>query len=110
MTTRVFSAGTFFLERCLYQVKLSPTGVYKPEVGFNVDIKVVGAANATGKVVKVETHKDIVDTVYVQLSTGNATKLVIVNGRWQVNSYTADHKVFFTASDGSTDTDTVVEI
>lgn len=84
--------------------------VYKPEVGFNVDIKVVGSSNVTGKVVKVETHKDIVDTVYVQLTTGNATKLGIVNGRWQVISFSADHKVFFTSPDGSTDVEQNIEI
>ena len=67
--------------------------VYKPKEGMNVVIK---APDQTfeGVVVDLETHKDIVDTAYVSIS-GQNSKLVICNGKWQVFGYPTEHTVRF---------------
>ena len=67
--------------------------VFKPVAGMKVTIKAGGAA-AVGEVIQTESHRDIVDTAYINLN-GNTSKLVICNGHWMVWGYTVDHTVLF---------------
>lgn len=67
--------------------------VFKPVDGMTVTIKAGGAASV-GEVLQTETHRNIVDTVYIDLG-GNTSKLVICNGRWQVWGYMVEHSVYF---------------
>ena len=67
--------------------------VFKPVAGMKVTIKAGGAA-AVGEVIQTESHRDIVDTAYINLN-GNTSKLVICNSQWMVWGYTVDHTVLF---------------
>jgi hypothetical protein len=73
--------------------------VYKPSVGMKVTVKVEGV-EVIGTVTDVESHKDIVDTVYVKLENGT-TKLVICNGKWTVWGYLKDHTVYFSKTNST---------
>lgn len=68
--------------------------VFKPVVGMVSVIKTSGTT-LEGKVVKIDTHKDFVDTVYVSIED-KISKLVICNGRWVVWGYAVEHTVKFT--------------
>jgi len=67
--------------------------VFIPRDGMNVTVKANGA-QLVGEVLQTETHHNVIDTVYITMS-GNTSKLVICNGRWQVWGYMVDHSVFF---------------
>jgi len=60
--------------------------VFKPEKDMGVTIK-TNSKTIEGKVLSVETHKDIIDTVIIEIEGGN-TKAVIINGKWQIHGYT----------------------
>ena len=67
--------------------------VFLPIEGMRVTIKANGT-QMEGEVLQTETHRDVVDTVYITMG-GNTSKLVICNGAWQVWGYMVDHSVFF---------------
>ena len=67
--------------------------VFKPKEGMIASIK-AGGGTLEGTVISVETHNDIVDTVYIRTSNGDS-KLVICNGKWQVWGYMVEHNIFF---------------
>ena len=67
--------------------------VFKPSAGMEVTIKANGASSKY-MVSQVESHKDIIDTAWIQANNGSS-KLVICNGKWQVLGYMVDHTVFF---------------
>ena len=72
--------------------------VYKPVAGMSVTIK-AGGASAAGEVLQVESHRNVVDTAYISLN-GNTSKLVIINGYWQVHGYMVEHRVLLGKADG----------
>ena len=67
--------------------------IYKPSEGQHVNLKVDGKV-IEGRVVKVETHNDIVDTVYIDFD-GKTSAAMIINGNWQINGYFTKHFLFF---------------
>ena len=67
--------------------------VFKPSEGMSVTVKAGGVVVA-GKVLQVESHRNVVDTAYINVG-GNTSKLVICNGYWQVWGYMVDHRVIF---------------
>lgn len=67
--------------------------VYIPTKGMSVTIK-AGGVVSTGEVLQTETHRNFVDTVYINIGE-NTCRLVICNGSWQVSGYTVEHSVFF---------------
>jgi hypothetical protein len=49
-----------------------------------------------GKVIKLESHNDIVDTVYIQFEGQESPSLgVICRGKWQIFGYFKDHSLYF---------------
>ena len=81
--------------------------VYIPTEGMSVTIKAGGSAS-TGKVIQTETHRNFVDTVYINLGE-NTSKLVICNGLWQVWGYMVEHSVFFGEKKGPVAPPTTVQ-
>lgn len=67
--------------------------IFKPSEGMTVTIK-AGDTVMEGTVVKVESHKDVIDTAYVSVSN-RTSKLVICNGYWTVWGYNIKHTVRF---------------
>jgi hypothetical protein len=67
--------------------------IYKPSEGQRVKLKVDGKV-VEGKVIKTETHNDIVDTVYIDFD-GRTSAAVIINGVWAINGYAPRHFLFF---------------
>lgn len=67
--------------------------IFKPIDGMSVTIK-TGNSSSVGTVIQTKSHKNIVDTVYIDLD-GNTSKLVICNGKWQVFGYMIEHTVYF---------------
>ena len=76
--------------------------VFKPTINMTASIK-AGGNESVGTVIDTEFHKDIIDTAYVSLGEGKKTKLVIINGKWQVWGYRVDHTVFFNNPVSKTD-------
>lgn len=74
--------------------------VFKPVDGMSVTIK-AGGAVSKGEILQTETHRNIVDTVYINLG-GNTSKLVICNGQWKVWGYMVEHSVYFGPPESST--------
>ena len=68
--------------------------VYKPRDGQKVQLKVSGKT-VDGEIVKIETHNDIVDTVYIDFD-GQTSMAVISRGKWQIWGYNVSHSLFFT--------------
>ena len=68
--------------------------VYRPRDGQIVQLKVSGKT-VDGEIVKIETHNDIVDTVYVDFE-GQTSMGVISRGKWQIWGYNVSHSLFFT--------------
>ena len=68
--------------------------IYKPHEGQFVDLKTEGKT-IRGRVLKTETHDDIVDTVYIDFN-GQTSLCVICNQRFQIFGYTVPHSIFFT--------------
>ncbi len=67
--------------------------IYKPSVGQKVVLKADGKTTE-GKVLRVESHNDIVDTVYVDFN--GATSLAMICGQdWRVFGYNVRHNLFF---------------
>ena len=73
--------------------------LFKPDTGMVVSIKGNGV-EIQGKIIETESHKDIVDTAYIDVG-GKTSKLVICNGKWAVWGYMVDHTVFFNDFAGS---------
>lgn len=49
-----------------------------------------------GNVIKIESHNDIVDTVYIQFEGQESPSLgVICRGKWQIFGYFKEHSLFF---------------
>jgi hypothetical protein len=49
-----------------------------------------------GQVIKIESHNDIVDTVYIQFEGHESPSLgVICRGKWQIFGYFKDHSIYF---------------
>lgn len=67
--------------------------VFKPKESMTVTIKSQGKT-IDAKIKSIETHNDIVDTVYISVNNGTS-KLVICNGQWQVWGYMTKHKIRF---------------
>ena len=67
--------------------------IYKPSQGQHVNLKVDGKV-IEGRIIKVETHNDIVDTVYIDFD-GKTSLAMIINGNWQLNGYFVKHFLFF---------------
>ena len=67
--------------------------IYKPSVGQKVNLKADGKTTE-GKVIRVESHNDIVDTVYVDFN--GATSLAMICGQeWRIFGYGIKHHIFF---------------
>ena len=67
--------------------------IYKPSVGQKVNLKADGKTTE-GKVIRVESHNDIVDTVYVDFN--GATSLAMICGQeWKIFGYGVRHSIFF---------------
>ena len=67
--------------------------IYKPSNGQTVKLKVDGKVTE-GQAVRVETHNDVVDTVYIDFD-GNTSLAKICNGEWQIYGYNVRHTLFF---------------
>lgn len=67
--------------------------IYKPSTGQKIQLKVDGKT-MEGKVVKIETHNDIVDTAYVEFD-GNTSLAVICRGKWTIFGYNVNHSIYF---------------
>jgi len=67
--------------------------VYKPKTNQKVELKVDGNS-MEGKVVSVETHNDIVDTVHLDFD-GKEQLAMICNGKWTIFGYFPKHNLFF---------------
>ena len=68
--------------------------VYRPRDGQKVQLKVSGKV-VDGEIVKVETHNDVVDTLYIDFE-GQTSMAVIARGKWQIWGYNVSHSLFFT--------------
>nr|QBK91530.1 MAG: uncharacterized protein LCPAC302_01500 [Pithovirus LCPAC302] len=82
--------------------------VFKPEMDMSVTIK-AGGAESIGEVIQIESHRNVIDTVYVDINK-STSKLVICNGRWQVLGYMVDHSVFFNKKDMSPENEELLDI
>ena len=67
--------------------------VFRPEEGMGVTIS-IGGKEKVGKVIRVESNKDVVDTAYIDINEVTS-KLVITNGKWQVWGCGNEHMVKF---------------
>ena len=67
--------------------------IYKPSEGQHVNLKVDGKV-VEGRVIKVETHNDIVDTVYIDFDSKTSVAMV-VNTQWQLFGFFQKHFLFF---------------
>ena len=67
--------------------------IYKPSLGQKVILKADGKTTE-GKVIKIETHNDIVDTVYVDFN-GSTSLAMICGQEWRVFGYQIRHSLFF---------------
>ena len=67
--------------------------IYKPSQGQHVNLKVDGKV-IEGRVVKVETHNDIVDTVYIDFD-GKTSVAMICGQNWKIFGYNVAHNLFF---------------
>jgi len=77
--------------------------VFRPKEGQRVTLtteeKVSGKtmrSSIEGKVLKVESHNDIVDTVYIKFDEKDSSSLgVICRSKWQIFGYFKDHSLYF---------------
>ena len=67
--------------------------IYKPSVGQKVNLKADGKTTE-GKVLRVESHNDVVDTVYVDFN-GATSLAMICNQSFQIFGYNVKHQLFF---------------
>jgi hypothetical protein len=67
--------------------------IYRPSIGQNVELRADGKT-VKGKIIKTESHNDIVDTVYIDFN-GNTSLALICNGSFQVFGYMQKHSLFF---------------
>jgi len=67
--------------------------VYRPREGQKVQLKASGKT-VDGEIVKLETHNDIVDTLYIDFE-GQTSMAVIARGKWQIWGYNVSHSLFF---------------
>ena len=67
--------------------------IYKPSQGQHVNLKVDGKV-IEGRIIKVETHNDIVDTVYIDFDSKTSVAM-IVNAQWQLFGFFQKHFLFF---------------
>ena len=67
--------------------------VYRPNDNQIVQLKVEGTTKE-GKVIRTETHNDIVDTVYIDFD-GQTTLAKICNGKWEIFGYNVNHFIYF---------------
>ena len=68
--------------------------VYTPKTNQKVELKVDGNT-MEGKVINVETHNDIVDTLYLDFE-GKEQLAMICNGKWTIFGYFPKHNLYFT--------------
>lgn len=68
--------------------------IYKPREGQFVDLKTDGKT-MRGRVIKTETHDDIVDTVYIDFN-GSTSMGMICASQWRIYGYQIAHSLFFT--------------
>ena len=67
--------------------------IYKPSQGQHVNLKVDGKV-IEGRIIKVETHNDIVDTVYIDFN-GSTSVAMICGQNWKIFGYNIAHSLFF---------------
>ena len=67
--------------------------IYKPSQGQHVNLKVDGKV-IEGRIIKVETHNDIVDTVYIDFN-GSTSVAMICGQSWKIFGYNVSHSIFF---------------
>lgn len=91
MIKRINSGKVEVVEDQYQYVKYSTV---KPKVGQKVVIN-MEEGDLKCKVFKVETHNGFIDEVYVSFGNDEGTKLVIVNGKWEIHRFPEEHTVRF---------------
>lgn len=67
--------------------------IYRPTVGQTAELRTEGKV-MKGKVIKTESHNDIVDTVYIDFN-GSTSLAMVCNGAFLIFGYQTKHSLFF---------------
>lgn len=76
------------------KVQIVKWKVPRPKVGQKVNVS-VNSTSLEGTIAEIETHNDIIDTFYIDTQEGKS-KVVIINGKWQIFGLSNPHFVKFT--------------
>jgi len=96
MCTSLDSVPDVYIQPVQPKYQMVKYRVYRPDVGMTVSVS-TGSMTVNGEVIKIETHKDIVDTVIMKCNgdKGKMWQIVIINGQWKVMGLMSDHRVRF---------------